>query len=101
MADQLADGRRFRALTAIDLFTRECQAIEGLSGRDVVAALERLRFERGLPQRIYCDNGTKFVSAAMDLWAYTNAVILDLAVEASQRTLRRSSPSMDDSAKNA
>jgi hypothetical protein len=23
----------------------------------VVAALERLRFERGLPQRIYCDNG--------------------------------------------
>jgi hypothetical protein len=27
---------------------------QGLSGRDVVATLERLRFERGLPQRIYC-----------------------------------------------
>jgi len=75
VADQLANGRRFRALTVLDLFTRECLAIDvgqGLSGRDVVAALERLRFERGLPERIYCDNGTEFVSAAMDLWAYTN-----------------------------
>jgi len=51
VADQLADGRRFRALTVIDLFTRECLAIDvghGLGGQDVVAALERLRFERGL-----------------------------------------------------
>jgi putative transposase len=32
-----------------------------------------------LPQRIYCDNGTEFVSAAMDLWAYTNGVILDFS----------------------
>ena len=82
VADQLADGRRFRALTVLDLFTRECLAIDvghGLSGRDVVATLERLRFDRGLPQRIYCDNGTEFVSAAMDLWAYTNGVILDFS----------------------
>ena len=43
------------------------------------ATLERLRFDRGLPQRIYCDNGTEFVSAAMDLWAYTNDVILDFS----------------------
>jgi hypothetical protein len=28
VADQLADGRRFRALTVIDLFTRECLAID-------------------------------------------------------------------------
>ena len=61
---------------------RECLAIDvgqGLSGRDVVATLERLRFERGLPQRIYCDNGSEFVSAAVDLWAYTNGVILDFS----------------------
>jgi putative transposase len=60
VADQLGDGRRFRALTVIDLFTRECLAIDagqGLGGHNVVATLERLRFERGLPQRIYCDNG--------------------------------------------
>ena len=44
VADQLADGRRFRALTVLDLFTRECLAIDvgqGLSGRDVVTTLER------------------------------------------------------------
>src|SRR5438094_807543 len=60
VADELADGRRFRALTILDLFTRECLAIDigqGLGGHDVAAALERLRFSRGLPQRIYCDNG--------------------------------------------
>ena len=70
VADQLADGRRFRALTVIDMFTRECLAIDigqGLGGHDVAATLERLRFQRGVPQRIYCDNGTEFVSAAMDL----------------------------------
>ena len=82
VADELTDGRRFRTLTVMDLFTRECLDIavgRGLTGQDVVATLECLRFDRGLPQRIYCDNGTEFVSAAMDLWAYTNGVILDFS----------------------
>ncbi len=81
-ADQLADGRRFRALTVIDMCTRECLASDighGFGGHDVAATLERLRFERGVPQRMDCDNGTEFVSAAMDLWAYTNGVILDVS----------------------
>lgn len=82
VADELTDGRRFRALTILDLYTRQCLDIavgRGLTGQDVAATLERLRFDRGLPQRIYCDNGTEFVSAAMDLWAYTNGVILDFS----------------------
>ena len=40
VADELADGRRFRTLTVIDLFTRECLAIEvgqGLTGQGVAA----------------------------------------------------------------
>jgi putative transposase len=104
VADELADGRRFRALTVIDLFTRECLAIDvghGLCGRDVVATLERLRFARGLPQRIYCDNGTEFVSAAMDLWAYTNTVILDSVAVASRPTTPQSNRSMGASGRNA
>ena len=82
VADQVADGRRFRALTVIDMCTRECVAIDighGFGGHDVAATRERLRFERGVPQRIHCDNGTEFVSAAMDLWAYTTGVILDFS----------------------
>ena len=68
VADELTDGRRFRALTMIDLFTRQCLEIMAgrhLRGHDVAAVLERLRFERGLPQRIYCDNGSEFVSAVI------------------------------------
>lgn len=82
VADELTDGRRFRAFTVIDLFTRECLAIMAgrhLRGDDVAAALERSCFERGVPQRIYCDNGSEFVSAVMDLWAYTNSVALDFS----------------------
>src|SRR4051812_48819340 len=63
VADGCADGRRFRALTVLDLFTRECLTIDAgrsMTGQDVGATLERLRFERGLPQRSYCDNGIEF-----------------------------------------
>jgi putative transposase len=77
--DQLADGRRFRALTVLDLFTRECLAIEvgySLKAEHVVQVLERLKYERGLPNRIYCDNGSEFVSGHTDHWAYCNSVKL-------------------------
>jgi putative transposase len=70
VADQLADGRRFRALTVIDLLPRECLAIDvghRLSGRDVVATLERLRFERRLP-RIYCDYGANSSRISIGVW---------------------------------
>jgi transposase InsO family protein len=67
VADELTDGRRFRTLTVLDLSTRQCLDIavgRGLTGQDVVATLERLRFDRGVPQRIYCDNGSEFVGAS-------------------------------------
>jgi transposase InsO family protein len=46
-------------LTIIDLITRECLGIEvGLSLRaeHVVAAMNRLRYDRGVPKRIASDN---------------------------------------------
>ena len=58
-----------------------------------------MRFERGLPQRIYRNDGTEFVSAAMDLWAYTNGVILDFSAAASRRTTPRLNRSMANSGK--
>lgn len=70
--DELTDGRRFRTLTVLDVYTRQCLDLavgRHLTGQDVAATLERLRFDRGLPQRIYCDNGSEFVGGAMDLWA--------------------------------
>jgi putative transposase len=38
-----------------------------------------LRYSRGVPKRIYCDNGSEFVSGQMDLWAYANGVKLDFS----------------------
>jgi putative transposase len=72
VADQLADGRRFRALTVVDVFTRESLAIEpgqSLKGTDVVHVLNRICLQRTTPT-LFCDNGSEFTSQAMDLWAY-------------------------------
>ncbi len=82
VSDELADGRRFRALTVVDLYTRECLEIEigqRLRSEHVVQALNRLKYERGLPKRIDCDNGSEFASGQMDLWAYTNGVKIDFS----------------------
>ena len=82
MADQLTDGRRFRVLTIVDVFTRECLAIEAgpsLKGTDVVEVLNRIRAERGAPKMLFCDNGAEFSSQIMDLWAYQNGVRIDFS----------------------
>jgi len=70
VSDQLQSGTRFRALTTIDVYTRECIAIEvgqSLKGTDVVRVLTRLKQQRGLPRTLFCDNGSEFASHAMDL----------------------------------
>jgi putative transposase len=80
VADALLDGRRFRILTIVDQFTRECPVLEpdtSLSGSKVVGVLERLGRQRGLPQSITVDNGTEFVSKTLDAWAYAKSIKLD------------------------
>jgi putative transposase len=82
VADQLSDGRRFRALTVVDVYTRECLAIEvgqSLKGHDVVRVLQRIAEERGMPQMLFCDNGSEFTSQVLDLWAYHNQVKIDFS----------------------
>ena len=61
--DALLDGRRFRALTVIDEWSRECLAVEAaaaLPGERVVWVLERLCATRGRPAVIQSDNGPEF-----------------------------------------
>lgn len=63
--DSLWNGRRFRALTIVDDFSRESPAIEvdrSLSGLRVSRVLDRLADERGLPEVITVDNGPEFQS---------------------------------------
>ena len=56
VADQLCDGRRFRSLTVVDIYTQKSLAIEiGQSpkGEDVVRVLNRLKRERGAPRVLF------------------------------------------------
>jgi putative transposase len=80
MQDCLANGRRFRVLTIVDDFTRECPAIEvdtSLPGARVVRVLERLAFLRGgLPQILVMDNGSEFTGRALDAWANKHQIKL-------------------------
>ena len=77
--DALAGGRKFRTLSIEDAYTREMPVIEvdtSLPALRVVRVLEKLRLERGLPERIVIDHGTEFTSKALDQWAYQNKVTL-------------------------
>ena len=79
VSDALFDGRRIRALTLVDVFSRESLAIKvgkSLKGQEVVETLQAVAAIRGLPVSIHCDNGTEFSSKAVDQWAYENKVAL-------------------------
>ena len=102
VADQLASGQRIRALTVVDVWTRESLAIEvghRLRSEHVVAVLNRLTAHRGAPKRLFCDNGSEFCSQLVDLWAYQHQVQIDFSrpgkptdnahVESFNATLRR------------
>ncbi|OEU68681.1 MAG: transposase [Desulfovibrio sp. S3730MH75] len=83
VADNLYNGRRIRALTVVDNYSRECLDIHvdcSLKGEQVVARLEWLRILSGRkPKRIQVDNGSEFISKVLDKWAYENEVILDFS----------------------
>ena len=82
VADALFDGRKLRMLTVVDLYTRECLAIEvgqSLRGEDVVRVLNEVAQERGLPRAVKSDNGREFISKIMDKWVYERSVALDFS----------------------
>lgn len=83
VADQLFDGRKFRVLTLVDNFSRQCLAVhagQSLKGTDVVNVLEDLKINQQIiPKRIQVDNGSEFISKDLDRWAYENHVTLDFS----------------------
>jgi putative transposase len=81
VSDQLFDGKRFRALTIVDNYSRKCHAIEvgqSLKGIDVVKVMDQIKHQtEQLPNRIQVGNGSEFISKEFDRWAYENHVTLD------------------------
>lgn len=60
VTDSIVNGRRFRSLTIVDDYSRECPRIEvdtSIGGRRVVSVLDQLAETRGLPEIITIDNG--------------------------------------------
>jgi putative transposase len=57
--DAAESGRKFRALSVVDPYTRECLALEvdtSMGSRRVTRVLEQIIAERGAPQAIRSDN---------------------------------------------
>lgn len=82
VSDQLSSGERFRALTIVDVFSREALAIEvgkHLRAENVVRVCNRLVSERSAPKRVFVDNGSEFSGRLLDLWAYHHGVQIDFS----------------------
>lgn len=76
--DKTHDGRKFRMLTVIDEFSRECLAIRvnrRINSQDVSHTLFRLLLSRGVPDHIRSDNGPEFTSEFIRKW------LTDIGVE--------------------
>ena len=71
VSDAFTDGRRFRVLTVVDDYTRECLALvagTSLSGLRLSRELNTIMAQRGKPQTIVSDNGTEMTSQAVIKW---------------------------------
>ncbi len=72
IVDGLATGRMVRILSVVDVYTRECLALEAdtsLGSGRVTRVLERLIEERGRPENLRSDNGPEFTSRRMLAWS--------------------------------
>src|SRR5271168_902373 len=79
IVDGLATGRMVRILSVVDVYTRECLALEAdtsLGSGRVTRVLERLIGERGRPESVRSDNGPEFTSQRMIGWAEERKIAL-------------------------
>lgn len=78
VSDQIGTtGRKFRILTVVDDFTRECLTMHvdfSIPGQSVTRALEKIG---RLPKTFNIDNGSEFTGKAMDAWAFERGIKLD------------------------
>jgi len=77
--DGTAGGRRIRCLSILDVFSRECLAIEvapSLPGSSVVGVFDRLREIREVPEIVVTDNGPEFTGRALGEWVLNHNVKL-------------------------
>ncbi len=75
--DSTRDGKPIKILTIIDEFSREClelKAERSLKSEDVIEALNKLFLQRGTPEHIRSDSGSKFIAKNLRNWLSTLSV---------------------------
>ena len=78
VSDALHSGRRFRGLTVVDDYTRECLALvadTSLSGERLCRELDRIGKHRGWPLMIVSDNDTEMTSNVILAWQEQQSVL--------------------------
>jgi len=102
--DAIATDRKIRVLSVVDVYTRECLALEvdtGFASRRVTRVLDEVIAVRGLPQAIRCDNGPELTSRHFLAWALERKIELRHIQRASQRRTHTWRASMAGCARSA
>ncbi|MBA2269500.1 MAG: IS3 family transposase [Chthoniobacterales bacterium] len=69
--DQTENGTRFRILTLLDEYTRECLAVHAawsIRAVDAITVIEAAIERYGAPQNLRSDNGPEFIAYAIQDW---------------------------------
>lgn len=81
--DQLFDGKKIRALTVVEIFSRFCLTIsvqKSFTSACVAKIMDSLKEKFGtVPTTIRLDNGPEFIGKELDHWAEFNNVTLDFS----------------------
>ncbi len=82
VSDSFYNGRRFRTLTAVDVFSKISPFLlvdVSISGKRVIREIDRVALVTGYPKRLRLDNGLKFTSQAVLEWAYRHGIKLEFS----------------------
>ena len=77
--DAVAAGRTIRVLSVVDVYTRECSALEvddELRQSAQTRVLDEIIHHRGEPRSIRCDNGLELTSRHFLAWCIENKIEL-------------------------
>ena len=71
ISDRTDNGGKLRILSVLDEYTRECLALHvarQLTAADLIAVMEQLVAQRGMPGHLRSDNGSEFVARTLQAW---------------------------------
>ena len=75
--DQTEKGSRFRILTLLDEFTRQCLAIHAawsIRALDAITVIEAAIARYGVPEHLRSDNGPEFIAYALQDWVQARQI---------------------------